>query len=159
GSTTTSDPNYYPARSLIFVTPPSAPQNEWGFWQGNSNYLVAAVMRVNINSPPQVVSPIVDQNDVPVGTLFTFDLSTVFSDPDGDPLSFTAQSSAPGTASASVAGNTLTVNPLAAGSATIQVTASDGNGGTAQTSFNVSVIETVGDTSEPNDIASAATPI
>src|SRR5690606_7794324 len=81
GSTTTSDPNYYPARSLIFVTPPSAPQNEWGFWQGNSNYLVAAVMRVNINSPPQAVSPIIDQNDVPVGSLFTFDLSTVFSDP------------------------------------------------------------------------------
>ena len=63
------------------------------------------------------------------GDTFTSDLSTVFSDPDGDPLTFSASSNDDGVATATVSESTLTVEAVALGSATITVTAADANGG------------------------------
>ena len=84
----------------------------------------------------------------------TVDVSGVFLDPDGDPLTYAAASSAPGVATVEVAlggsagaggpaGSTVTVTPLAAGEATITVTATDavGSGGTVTQLFRVTVPE------------------
>ena len=57
------------------------------------------------------------------------DVSVRFNDPEGDPLTFAAESSDPTTATAEIInGSTLRLNRLRAGSATITVTASDGFG-------------------------------
>ena len=66
------------------------------------------------------------------------DVSGAFSDPDGDPLTYAAVSSAPGVATVSVSGSVLTVVPVSSGSATVTVTATDGVG-TATQSFVVTV--------------------
>ena len=86
----------------------------------------------------------------------TVDVSGAFLDPDGDPLTYAAASSAPGVATVEMltgagavdvsgasrpVGSTLTVTPLAAGETTVTVTATDavGSGGTATQSFRVTV--------------------
>ena len=56
------------------------------------------------------------------------DVSTAFRDPEDDALTYGALSSAPGVAAVGVIGNTATVTPLAAGEATITVTATDLHG-------------------------------
>jgi hypothetical protein len=62
------------------------------------------------------------------------------SDPDGDPLTFTLSSSATNIATANDNGDgTLTVSCLSGGTATITVTADDARGGTANTTFRVTV--------------------
>ena len=85
------------------------------------------------------------------------DVSGAFLDPDGDPLTYAASSSAPGVATVEMAkaggpagargpaGSTLMLTPRAAGEATVTVTATDavGSGGTAAQSFRVTVPEPV----------------
>jgi VCBS repeat-containing protein len=94
------------------------------------------------NASPAVNDPIPDQTLEAGGAAFTTNLADVFSDADGDPLSFTANSSDTGVATASVSGSTLTVTPLKAGTATITVTANDGRGGSGQDTFDVTVTTT-----------------
>ena len=76
---------------------------------------------------------------VPVGTLapLTIDLDEgtvsvevagAFRDPDGDPLTYAATSSAPDVVSVSVSKSTVTVTPVAAGTAVVTVTATDTDG-------------------------------
>jgi len=94
------------------------------------------------NRPPTVASAISNQTLNVGGASFSRNLNTtpaVFTDPDGDALSYTASSSATNIATANLSGSTLTVAPVAAGTATIAVTANDGRGGTVQTSFGVTV--------------------
>ena len=67
------------------------------------------------------------------------DVSSAFSDPDGDALSYAAFSSEPAVATASMAGSVVTVRPVAEGSATITVTATDVDGLSASLSFDVTV--------------------
>ncbi len=67
------------------------------------------------------------------------DLSTVFSDPDGDDLGYTAVSSNTAVATVTVSGNTLTVTPKGKGEATVTVTATDPGKLTAQDEFEVDV--------------------
>ena len=54
------------------------------------------------------------------------DLGSVFSDPDGDVLSYTAVPGNSGIVTAAVSGSTLTLTEVAAGNTTVTVTASDG---------------------------------
>jgi len=81
------------------------------------------------NRPPTVTT-IISNVTLPIGgASFTRDLNAappVFTDPDGDMLSYTAISSATNIATANLSGSTLTVAPVAAGTATITVTANDG---------------------------------
>ncbi|MDZ7360218.1 MAG: FG-GAP-like repeat-containing protein [candidate division KSB1 bacterium] len=93
------------------------------------------------NRPPVVTNTIPNQSLTVGGTPFTQNLNTVFSDPDGDALAFTASSSATNIATASISGSTLTVTPIAGGSATITVTANDGKGGSVSTTFTVTVTD------------------
>lgn len=91
------------------------------------------------NQPPQVINPIVDQVMSVDGKVFTQNLDANFSDPNNDPLSYSASSSVPGVASASITGSLLRVSPISVGSTNITVTADDNNGGRTSLNFNVVV--------------------
>ena len=69
----------------------------------------------------------------------TINLLSYFSDPDGDTLTFSAGSSNTSYVTASVSGSTLTLTPVAEGSATIGVTADDGEVGWASPRFTATV--------------------
>ncbi len=66
-------------------------------------------------------------------------LSGLFSDQDGDALTYQASSSDTSKATAAVSGSTLTVTAMARGMATTTVTAIDGRGGSVAESFGVTV--------------------
>lgn len=73
------------------------------------------------------------------GAVWSVDVSGKFTDPDGDTLSYTVESSARTIASSSAVGSTVTITPLAAGTVTITVTATDPGGLTATQEISVTV--------------------
>lgn len=77
---------------------------------------------------------------VQAGETVTLDLSSYFSDPDGDGLTYSAASSDTGVASASVSGSMLAIAGLAQGTAQVTVTATDPAGLTATQTFTVSSV-------------------
>ena len=94
---------------------------------------------VQKNRPPAVTGSIPDQ-DLTIDGSVTVDLSSYFTDPDDDNLTYTASSSDPGKATVSVSGSTLTITGVAEEAATIMVSASDGkDDGSASNSFTVTV--------------------
>ena len=100
------------------------------------------VAKQGINYPPTVNNPISDQLLLPGGTAFVRDLEAdpaVFVDLNGDVLGYSVTSSDAGIAAASVNETVLTVAPGVVGTATITVTADDGNGGQTSTGFQVTV--------------------
>lgn len=102
---------------------------------GGGVYLAAS-----LNEPPVVSAPVSDQNfRDPVADSASFDLTTVFSDPDGDVLSFQAQSVDTGVAAVTVSDVMLEVVPTGPGRTVVTVTADDQRGGTATTQFDVEV--------------------
>ncbi|WP_420461614.1 Ig-like domain-containing protein [Candidatus Palauibacter sp.] len=90
------------------------------------------------NGAPQAVGTIPEQTPS-VGETATVDLSSYFSDPDGDALSYTAASSNAGVAGVSVSGSSVVVTALARGVVTVTVTARDPQGLAAQQRFQVTV--------------------
>lgn len=74
-----------------------------------------------------------------VGETATVNVSSYFTDPDGDALTYTAASSDAGVATVTVAGNTLTVTAESQGAVTVTVTARDPGGLTAQQNFTATV--------------------
>ncbi|WP_339288179.1 S-layer homology domain-containing protein [Paenibacillus sp. FSL E2-0201] len=85
-------------------------------------------------------APVVQKNIDPISALITsgtqnVDISNVFIDPDGDPLTFVASSSDAGVATVSVNGNRLNLVPVHSGTATITITVMDGRGGINTATF------------------------
>ena len=74
---------------------------------------------------------------VHVGERRSLDLSGYFADPDGDALTFTAESGHPGLLSVSVSGSTLELAALRQGAATVKVTATDPDGLAASSHMDV----------------------
>ena len=92
------------------------------------------------NRSPISVGPIPNQT-VRVGeTAGTVDLSSYFSDPDGNPLTYSATSSNTSKATVSVSEATLTITAVAAGSSTIRVTATDPSNASRSRSFYATVL-------------------
>jgi hypothetical protein len=98
-----------------------------------------------LNNPPTVVTPPSDVS-ADVGTAVNIDISSAFEDPDGDDLTYTAVGLP--------ASLTLGANGMVTGTLTdadfqngpdymITVTANDGNGGTVDASFTLTVTEVV----------------
>ncbi len=88
---------------------------------------------VETNKAPTKVSSIPAQTLTVGGSAATMDVSSYFSDPDGDSLSYTALSSNIAKATVSKSAATITITPVAAGSVTVTVTATDGIAAAAQT--------------------------
>ena len=93
------------------------------------------------NQPPAVSAAIADAALVNESGARQVSLSGVFDDADGDSLTVTAASSDEAVATVSVASDYsgLTVNAQSRGTATVTVTANDGNGGTVEDAFTVKV--------------------
>ena len=94
---------------------------------------------VEPNSAPTTVGSIPTQTVSVTQTAPTIDVSSYFSDPDKNPLTYTATSSDTSKATVSLSDATLTITVVAAGSATITVTATDTANATATQTFSVSV--------------------
>ncbi len=116
----------------------------------------AASAQQQVNNSPTVSSAIADATIVNETGTHRVTLSGVFSDADGDDLTFKAASSAESVATVAVSADysSLTVTAKARGTATVTVTASDGNGGTVEDAFIVTVkaapvvVSPIGDVSE-----------
>ena len=99
---------------------------------------VSQALTVRTNSAPTVARPIPPQVIAVGGTSAPLDLAAYFHDPDGDPLTYAAQSDNPGAVMAEVAGGSrLTLSGVAAGQAVVTVTASDPHGGEVSQTLTV----------------------
>ena len=99
--------------------------------------IVAGAPEMTITPPvarsPEAVGAIAEQTLTASGNSSELDIAPFFQDPDNDPLTYSAESSDPGIASASISGSTLRLTPATAGDATVTVIASDGMLETTQT--------------------------
>ena len=101
---------------------------------------VATSFGVTVNALP-AVDP---DNRIPntaltVGAPFEQNLGLVFIDPDGGGLTYTAASSDPAVATATISAGVLSVTAVGGGEATITVTAEDATGASVSASFDVAV--------------------
>ncbi len=103
------------------------------------NWTVAGVAMPGFNLPPEIIAPVGHQSLREGGSAAPFDLSAVFQDPEYDPLTFGASSSASNIVALSLNGANLTVTPLARGGATVTVTADDGENEPVSSTFYVLV--------------------
>ena len=99
--------------------------------------------------PPQpnrapVAQGSIPAQTVPVGEAVLVSVASAFTDPDGDALTYSGVSSAPGVASVAVSGANVTVTGVSAGIATVTVMASDPGGLSAQQAFQVTVAAQAG---------------
>ena len=91
------------------------------------------------NNAPTTVGTIPNQTVTVGGTAASVDVSSYFSDADGDTLTYTASSSDTAIATVSVSSATVTITPVAAGTATVTVTATDPSSTTATQDISVTV--------------------
>ncbi|MGW8441550.1 Ig-like domain-containing protein [Paenibacillus sp. S33] len=103
------------------------------------NVTITPVIPEAVNHAPTVDTSI---SNVTIGAadgVKTVSLASVFADEDSDALMYTATSTDTGVATAAVNGSDLKITPVNAGTVTITVTADDGNGGTVDTNFTLTV--------------------
>ena len=93
------------------------------------------------NRAPVVVGTIPKQTLIIGGDAVTLDVSSSFSDPDGDPLSYAFDFSDPSKINASVTGATVLLTGVAAGTVTVTVTATDTTNLSATQTFTVEATE------------------
>ena len=101
-----------------------------------ASLLVLGVVACDNPQPPTSCGPL-PQVTVNAGESTT--VSACFNDPNGDMLSYSATSSNPGVATASISGASVTVRAVAPGNASVTVTAADPEGLQGQQSFQVTV--------------------
>lgn len=132
--------------SVLSVTPVSSGSSDITVWASDGKkesdghtFEVTVTEDALANADP-IVSQAINDTSLKVGNPpFQINLNSVFSDPDGDPLTFKASSNEPLVARVNISGSTLTVTLGIPGEATITVTAEDGNGGSVQDQFAVKV--------------------
>ncbi len=106
-----------------------------------------------VNQPPRVATPIAAV-EVQIGRTATVSISAAFTDEDDSSLTYAATSGRADIASVVLVGTTITIRGLSVGSATVTVTADDGNAGPnrpARQTFEVTVVP--GPVNQPPEIA------
>ncbi len=96
---------------------------------------------VEPNRPPEATVDSIPLQTIEERDSVTIRASSYFTDPNGDALTYTAESSNAGVATVSVSGASVTITAVAIGTATVTVTAADPDGLTASLSGSVTVIE------------------
>ena len=91
------------------------------------------------NQPPRSTGSIPAQTLTVGGRAGSVGVAPYFTDPDGEALTYSASSSRTGIVTAAVSGSTVTLTPVAAGTATVTVTARDSGGLSATQSIAVTV--------------------
>ena len=91
------------------------------------------------NRAPRSTGSIPAQTLTVGGRAASVNVAQYFTDPDGDALTYTARSSRTGIVTAAVAASRLTLTPVAAGTATVNVTASDPGSQSATQTIAVTV--------------------
>ena len=91
------------------------------------------------NQAPRATGSIPAQTLAVGGRPASVNVARYFTDPDGDALTYAARSSRTGVVTAAVSGSTVTLAPVAAGTATVTVTARDPAGLSATQSMAVTV--------------------
>ena len=108
--------------------------------EGSSNWSPSGEATTPGNQSPRFLPDRVEQVTATAGgAVVLTQARRAFTDPDGDPLDIEASSSNESVATVDTPGTLAAITPLTAGSATITLTASDQNGGTARGSFSVRV--------------------
>ena len=108
----------------------------------------AVTVALGPNLPPAAVGALPDRT-LQVGTTLDLDLSAVFTDPDQDPLTFSASSSAPNVVAVRTSGARATLTAAALGTAAVRVSATDAAGQSTARSFTVTVSGTAPFTDDP----------
>jgi len=105
-----------------------------------STTFTVTVTAASSNHAPTVAQTITNQRGNKDGLNWNVELQDVFTDEDQDVMTFSATSSNEAVASVALnSGTSLSLTPKEVGTSTITVTADDGNGGQALTSFTVTV--------------------
>ena len=100
---------------------------------------VSQTIAISVENPPAAVGTIPTQYTNLGWSDVTVNVSSYFSEPDGQTLTYSASSSNTWVATVSVSGSTLTISEKGSGNATITVTASDPSGLSATQTFTVNV--------------------
>ena len=95
---------------------------------------------VNVKNPPTTVGTIPNTSGAVGWGVITVTVSSYFSDPDGQALTYSASAADTGIAWTSVSSADVKINPVAAGSTTITVTATNPDGLSATQSFTVTLL-------------------
>ena len=100
---------------------------------------VSQSFEVTVPNQPPVVAATIPGRSIPSGESATVALAEYFSDPDGDALAWSAESSDAGVVVVAVSGGALTLAAQAPGTASVTVAATDAEGLSASQSFAVEV--------------------
>ena len=130
--------------------------DHWSHVTGGRSRMTTTVPGVP-NRSPAAVGTLAELTLHVGGTPAVVDVADAFRDPDGDPLTYRAASSAPAVATAVIAGSRATLTPVSVGMTTVTVTASDTGGSSATQRFAVSV--TAPSTFTDHPIRPGTTPI
>ncbi|WP_425153007.1 Ig-like domain-containing protein [Candidatus Palauibacter sp.] len=109
----------------------------WGFGCGDSMTMVEPAPAPN--RPPVAVGTIPAMT-LAIGESVSLNISSYFQDPDGDPLTYRAESTDPSRVSAAISGTDLTITGIAGGPASVTVIATDPGGLIAAQSGGVTVM-------------------
>ena len=110
-----------------------------------------------VGRPPVAVGALPDRTLLLGGGAVVVSVADAFRDPDGDPLTYSASSSAPQVVTVRATGARVALTALQEGAATIRVTATDPGGLSAVQSFAVTVTTSAPFTDDP--IVPGATPV
>lgn len=95
---------------------------------------------VTVNRPPVIDNPVSDQTIRYADAPFVIDdVSSIFSDPDGDALTYTITDSPTGVVNIAQSGSQVTFTAQDIATTTISITADDGRGGSVSHQFTITV--------------------
>ena len=133
---------------------PDGDDNSYNFWEATGGRATVKIDDLRLNQSPVRVGTLPDRRLAP-NSILDVDVSPAFVEPDGDPLTYAAASTAPQAVTAVATGSRVTLTAVGIGAATVRVTAADPRGLLATQLFRVTVTATVPFTDDP--IAPAVT--